>query len=140
MKNLYEYLAKNMDGMHGDFTVAVTDMSDKEPGLLALTIHPTYHDGQTAEFFMHADGREEFDPGCIVGTTTEGDKLSGEGDRTTNYNRIEITLKGGHTAYWEADKGEWDDYAYDGTAIIIKKNGAWVAIYNMDSVICLIMK
>ena len=60
--------------------------------------------------------------------------------KNMNYNRIEITFKNGRTACWKADKGEWDDYAYDGTAIIIKKNGAWVAIYNMDNVICLIMK
>ena len=60
MKNLYEYLAKNMDGYHGDFTVAVTDMSDMEPDMLMLTIHPTYCDGQTADFLMHVDGREEF--------------------------------------------------------------------------------
>lgn len=70
MKNLYEYLAKNMDGFHGDFTVAVTDMSDAEPDMLLLTIHPTDRDGQTAEVLMHADGREEFTTTGIPGGTT----------------------------------------------------------------------
>ena len=58
--NIYEYIAKNMDHFHGDFTVAVTDMSEKEPGLLLLTIYPTGKDGETADFYMHADGREEY--------------------------------------------------------------------------------
>lgn len=56
------------------------------------------------------------------------------------YNVIEITLKNGHTAVWEADKGEWDDYAYDGAAFIIKKDGAWIGIYNMDHVISVVVK
>lgn len=59
MKNLYEYLAKNMDAWHGDFTVAVTDMSDAEPDMLMLTIQPVGHADQTANFLMHVDGREE---------------------------------------------------------------------------------
>ncbi len=57
-----------------------------------------------------------------------------------NYNTIEIACKGGYSAVWEADKGEWDDYAYDGNALIIKKNGAWVGIYNMHSVISVVVK
>lgn len=56
------------------------------------------------------------------------------------YNVIEITLKNGHTAVWKADKDEWDDYAYDGAAFIIKKDGAWVGIYNMDHVISVVVK
>ncbi len=57
-----------------------------------------------------------------------------------NYNRIEVTFKNGHTAVWEADKGEWDDYAYDGKVLIIKEDGSWVGIYNMDSVISVVVK
>ncbi len=57
-----------------------------------------------------------------------------------NYNIIEVTLKGGHSAVWESGKDEWDDYAYDGKVLIIKKNGAWVGIYNMDSVISVVVK
>ena len=55
-----------------------------------------------------------------------------------DYNTIEITFKNGHSAVW--DKSEWDDYAYDGKAFIIKKDGAWVGIYNMDSVISAVVK
>jgi len=57
-----------------------------------------------------------------------------------NYNTIEITLNNGHFAVWEADKGEWDDYAYDGIAFIIKKDGAWVGIYNMNHVISVVVE
>ena len=56
------------------------------------------------------------------------------------YNTIEITFKNGHSAMWEADKGEWDDYAYDGKVFIIKKGCSWVGIYNMDSVISVVVK
>lgn len=56
---------------------------------------------------------------------------------------IKITLKNGLTqhgryAEWQAD--EWDDYCYDGKAFIVKKNGEWVGIYNMDSIISVIVK
>ena len=57
-----------------------------------------------------------------------------------NYNTIEITFKNGHSAAWEANKGEWDDYAYDGKVFIIKKDGSWVGIYNMDHVISVVVK
>lgn len=56
------------------------------------------------------------------------------------YNIIEVTLANRHTATWEADKGEWDDYSYDGKAFIIKKNGSWVGMYNMNHVICVVVK
>jgi hypothetical protein len=63
-----------------------------------------------------------------------------EGETMKNYNIIEITLANGHTATWEADKGEWDDYAYDGKVFIVKKDGSWVGLYNMDHVICVVVK
>ncbi len=53
---------------------------------------------------------------------------------------LEITLKNGHVVVWDADKGEWDDYSYDGSAFIVKKDGDYVGIYNMDSVICAVAK
>ena len=56
------------------------------------------------------------------------------------YRTIEITFKNGHSAVWDAEKGEWDDYAYHGTAFIVKKDGAWVGIYNMTSIISVIVK
>ena len=49
-------------------------------------------------------------------------------------------LKNGMTACWEADKGEWDDYTYDGKAFIVKKNREYVGIYNMDCVSSIIVK
>ena len=57
-----------------------------------------------------------------------------------HYNTIEVTFKSGHSATWSAEQGEWDDYSYDGKAFIIKRNGAWVGIYNMDSVISVVVK
>lgn len=56
------------------------------------------------------------------------------------YNTIEVTFKNGHSAVWEANKGEWDDYAYDGAAFIIKKDGMWVGIYNMSHIISVVVK
>ena len=57
-----------------------------------------------------------------------------------NYNIIEVTFNNGHSATWEASKGEWDDYSYDGMAFIIKKSGMWVGIYNMNHVISVVVK
>lgn len=59
-ENIYDYIAQNMDNMHGEFTVSVTDISEKEPDMLLAAINPADHDGETAEFYLHADGREEF--------------------------------------------------------------------------------
>ena len=56
------------------------------------------------------------------------------------YNTLDIAFKSGHSAVCEADKGEWDDYSYDGKVFIVKKNGGWVGIYNMDSVISVVVK
>jgi hypothetical protein len=52
--------------------------------------------------------------------------------------RIEITFKSGETITYNA--GEWNDYAYDGNAIIVKKDGAWIGIYNFDDVFCVELK
>lgn len=54
------------------------------------------------------------------------------------YERLEITFKSGESVIY--NKGDWDDYAFDGTAITVKKNGAWIGIYNFDSVFCLELK
>ena len=59
-KNIYDYIVKNMDNMHGDFTVTVTDVSEKETNMLLATIHPADRDGNTADFYLHSDGREEY--------------------------------------------------------------------------------
>lgn len=52
--------------------------------------------------------------------------------------KIEITFKSGETITYNS--GDWDDYAYDGKSVIIKKNGAWIGIYNFDYVFCLELK
>lgn len=52
--------------------------------------------------------------------------------------RIEITFKSGETISY--GKGEWDDYAYDGKAVIVKQKGAWIGIYNFDDVFCVELK
>ena len=52
--------------------------------------------------------------------------------------RIEITFKSGETISY--GKGEWDDYTYDGKAVIVKQKGAWIGIYNFDHVFCVELK
>ena len=52
--------------------------------------------------------------------------------------RIEITFKSGETISY--GKGEWDDYAYDGKAVIVKQKGTWIGIYNFDRVFCVELK
>jgi len=47
---------------------------------------------------------------------------------------IKVGLKSGMTAIWETAKGEWDDYMYIDGLFVIKKDGAWVGVYNMDIV------
>lgn len=59
-KNIYDYIAKNMDNMHGNFSVSVTDISEIEPDMIMFSIRPTDHNGDTADFYLHADGREEY--------------------------------------------------------------------------------
>ena len=55
-----------------------------------------------------------------------------------DYKKIEITLKSGENITYS--DGEWDDYAYDGKAVIVKHGGAWVGIYNFDDVYCVELK
>lgn len=59
-------------------------------------------------------------------------------DSMDNYEKIEITFKSGETISY--GKGEWDDYAYDGKAVILKQKGAWIGIYNFDDVFCVELK
>ena len=51
---------------------------------------------------------------------------------------IVIVFKNGQEIVWE--QNEWNDYAYDGTAFIIKRGNDWVAIYNFDSIISVVVK
>ena len=65
-------------------------------------------------------------------------QIEKELDSMDNYEKIEITFKSGETITYDKDK--WDDYAFDGKAVIVKKNGAWVGIYNFDNVFCVELK
>lgn len=65
-------------------------------------------------------------------------QIEKELDSVDNYEKIEITFKSGETITYDKDK--WDDYAFDGKAVIVKKNGAWVGIYNFDDVFCVELK
>ena len=56
------------------------------------------------------------------------------------YKTIKVGLKSGMIAVWEASKGEWDDYMYIDNLFVIKKDGAWVGIYNMDTVASVIVQ
>lgn len=59
-KNIADYIRKNMDHLHGEFSISVTDMREKEPDLFQMLIHPANKNGETADFYLHADGREEY--------------------------------------------------------------------------------
>ncbi|MBQ2289684.1 MAG: hypothetical protein II249_03330 [Bacteroidaceae bacterium] len=65
-------------------------------------------------------------------------QIEKELDSMDNFEKIEITFKSGETISYGKD--EWDDYAFDGKAVIVKKNGAWIGIYNFDDVFCVELK
>lgn len=54
------------------------------------------------------------------------------------YKTLEITFKSGETIIYT--EKQWDDYAFDGKAIIVKHKGAWIGIYNFDHVFCVELK
>ena len=51
---------------------------------------------------------------------------------------IVIVFKNGQEVVWQ--QNEWNDYAYDGTAFIIKRDNDWVGIYNFDSIISVVVQ
>lgn len=53
---MYDYIKCNMDGWHGDFTAAVTDLSEREEGALLMSIWKN-GSGKPVDFIMYADGR-----------------------------------------------------------------------------------
>ena len=53
-------------------------------------------------------------------------------------NLIKIVMTNSEEINWT--RHSWDDYLYDGKFFIIKKNGAWIAMYNLDYVISIIVK
>lgn len=48
------------------------------------------------------------------------------------YETITITMKNETFAKWE--KGEWDDYCYDGKCFIVVKERVRVGFYNVDEI------
>lgn len=72
---------------------------------------------------------------CIINAAK---KVERQEKSMESADRIEITFKSGETISY--GKGEWDDYAYDGKAVIVKKNGTWIGIYNFDDVFCVELK
>ncbi len=51
---------------------------------------------------------------------------------------IKIVFKNGSIAKWHPE--EYTDYKYDGKCFIIIKDTEWIAFYNIDSVISIIIK
>lgn len=51
---------------------------------------------------------------------------------------IKITFKNGNICTWGKD--EYTDYKYDGKCLVIIFNGQWVGIYNIDSIVSVIVK
>ena len=82
------------------------------------------------------------DPVCEQKTYGEfknlKNKLEPHKEEPTMYTDLEITFKSGETITYS--KGEWDDYSYDGKAVSVKKDGAWVGLYNFDNVFCVELK
>jgi hypothetical protein len=70
--------------------------------------------------------------------TFEAYKLEPHKEEPTMYTDLEITFKSGETITYS--EGAWDDYSYDGKAVAVKKNGAWVGLYNFDDVFCVELK
>lgn len=68
----------------------------------------------------------------------EAYKLEPCKEESTMYSTLEITFKSGDTIRYNKD--EWDDYSYDGKSVCVKKNGAWVGIYNFDNVFSVELK
>lgn len=52
--------------------------------------------------------------------------------------RISIQQTNGDLVEWNQDK--WDDYEYRGSEFIIKRDGAWVGIYNMKFVMDIVVE
>lgn len=51
---------------------------------------------------------------------------------------IKITLKNGNICKWK--KKEYTDYKYDGKCFIVIKDDQYVGLYNMDSIISVVVR
>lgn len=58
--NLEDYILKNMNGLYGEFTLAITDCSEKSPNTVLVSIIPTHSNAKSAEFYIHANNKIEF--------------------------------------------------------------------------------
>ena len=47
---------------------------------------------------------------------------------------IRVYFKDGHVD--EIPQRLWDDYEYNYGLFVVKRKGAWIGIYNMDTVAC----
>lgn len=51
---------------------------------------------------------------------------------------IKIVFKNGTVTKWK--NGEWTDYKYDRKCFIVIKDESWVAFYNIDNIISVVIK
>ena len=51
---------------------------------------------------------------------------------------IKVVFKNGSVVKWR--KKQWTDYKYDGKCFIIINKEKWVGIYNMGSIVSIIVK
>lgn len=51
---------------------------------------------------------------------------------------IKIILRNGCIVRWK--KKQWTSYKYDGKCFIVIKDNEWAGIYNMDSIISVVVK
>lgn len=58
--------------------------------------------------------------------------------KKTKYKNIKIAMKNSRQVVWE--KGEWDDYLYDGKFFIVKKDNVLVGFYNLDKVVSIVVQ
>jgi len=58
--------------------------------------------------------------------------------RNLSWKKSLFQQKNSTEAVWE--KGEWDDYFYDGKCFVVVKDHSWVGIYNMDCIMSIIVK
>lgn len=50
---------------------------------------------------------------------------------------IKITFKNGNTCIWKRE--EYTDYKYDGKCFIVINGEQWIGIYNIDSIISVVI-
>lgn len=56
------------------------------------------------------------------------------------YNTIKVSTDDGRTGVWEARKDQFDGYAVDNGAFLIKKDGAAVAVYSLAHMVSAVIE